>query len=534
LKTPTFTVQEGPVHYLIEGVGHVYAAVDSHLIINGPLHGELVRDTGGNSDLPAHWITQDLSRYIGHRAHLEFSPKGEADFRVLMVVEGGPRPKLPTNGPNQLLQTVAAGKSKSPPATAAACREVVEAVLQAMEQGKVGGDPLARDRAAIANWMVAEGGLGSDPGAKLAAALADHQRERDRMKAAIQPESRLCMAMWDGTGIDENVLIRGNHKTPGSAAHRRLLTALDRGTQKPDSPERGSGRLALARRLAQPDNPLTARVMVNRLWHHLLGRGIVASVDNFGVLGELPTHPELLDHLAVQFTHEGWSIKRLIRTIMLSSTYQQASISNGHGAERAEQVDPQNRLFHRQNMKRLEGEAIRDAVLALSGRLDATMYGPSVPVYLSEFMQGRGRPGTSGPVDGNGRRSIYIAVRRNFLQPLMLAFDTPIPSSTVGRRNVSNVPAQALILMNDPLIVEQSRSWAQKLLARDLSRKRRMVRMYQEAFGREPTSDEVQEASAFLTMQVKEYEASGMAAEERAWADLAHVLINAKEFVFIP
>src|SRR5262249_54545860 len=157
--------------------------------------------------------------------------------------------------------------------------------------------------------------------------------------------------------------------------------------------------------------------------------------------------PELLDYLASDFVKRGWSTKQMIRSLVLSQTYQMSS----HLTD-AESADPDNQLWNRMPIKRLEGEAIRDSLLAVSGRLDRAPFGKSVPIHLTQFMQGRGRPKDSGPLDGNGRRSIYISVRRNFLSPMMLAFDTPNPFSTVGRRTVSNVPAQALILMNDPLV----------------------------------------------------------------------------------
>jgi hypothetical protein len=152
-------------------------------------------------------------------------------------------------------------------------------------------------------------------------------------------------------------------------------------------------------------------------------------------------------------------------------------------------------------------------------------------------MQGRGRPGTSGPLDGNGRRSIYVAVRRNFLPPMMLAFDTPIPFSTVGRRNTSNVPAQALILMNDPFVAEQASVWAKKLLADPSlsTAEARIRRMYLEALSREPTADETAAALAFLDAQAHEYDVAADASriDARVWADLGHVLYNVKEFAFI-
>jgi hypothetical protein len=297
--------------------------------------------------------------------------------------------------------------------------------------------------------------------------------------------------------------------------------------------ERGSGRLRIAEAIVAPGNPLTARVAVNRAWHHLFGRGIVPSVDNFGALGQTPSHPELLDHLASRFVADGWSWKRLLRTLVLSRSYRMSSAPDSKGDE----VDPQNILLHRQNIRRLQGEAIRDAVLRISGRLDPALYGRSVPVHLTPFMQGRGRPGGSGPLDGGGRRSLYVEVRRNFLSPMMIAYDAPIPFSTVGARNTSNVPAQALILMNDPFILEQSRKWAERVIADgDAAAERRIERMYEDALGRPPSADELTSAVEFLDTQGAEYQLDAAAArrDPRVLADFGHVLWNVKEFVYLP
>jgi hypothetical protein len=394
-------------------------------------------------------------------------------------------------------------------------------------------DKHPRDRAKLTNWLIAAGRFNVDPSREMVDIGEEFALARHRISERERVEARVCLAIWDGTGVDENLLIRGNHKTVGLIVPRRLPEAIASGAGlQPAKNAAGSGRLQLARQLVDPANPFTSRVMVNRVWHHLFGRGIVPSVDNFGVLGQPPTHPELLDHLAQQFIKDGWSVKRLIRQIVLSETYQQAS---GAGLEpAAEQVDPPNLLFHRQNLRRLEGETIRDSILAISGRLDRKQFGTSVPVHLTPFMQGRGRPGTSGPVDGAGRRSIYVAVRRNFLSPMMLAFDTPIPLGTVGRRNVSNVPAQALILMNDPFVAEQSRVWAKKLLAdKDASSESRIRRMYLAAFSREPSAEEMAAALLFLDQQAREYGLSAAGDDERVWADLGHVMYNVKEFVVI-
>ena len=258
-----------------------------------------------------------------------------------------------------------------------------------------------------------------------------------------------------------------------------------------------------------------------------MGRGLVPTTDDFGVLGQRPTHPKLLDHLASEFVADGQSIKRMIKRIVLSQTYQMASRPDSKSLA----ADPKNLLWHHRPPKRLEGEAIRDTLLALSGELDKTQEGPSVPVHLTEFMEGRGRPKTSGPLDGGRRRSIYVAVRRNFLSPFMTTFDTPAPFSTMGRRNVSNVPAQALILMNDPFVAGQAKKWAQRALAieedsendsQDRSEKR-ITWMYESAFGRPPTKSELEVSSEFIESST----------DVETWTQFAHALINTKEFIFL-
>jgi hypothetical protein len=315
------------------------------------------------------------------------------------------------------------------------------------------------------------------------------------------------------------------------------------GSARARSIQAGSGRLQWALRLIDAkSNPFVPRVAVNRVWHLLFGRGLVETVDNFGVLGKEPTHPELLDHLAETFVADGWSIKRLIRRIVLTNTWQMASESpsvprpSGSGPN-ASEVDPQNLWLHHAPIHRLEGEAIRDSMLLIAGRLNRQTFGPSVPVHLTPFMQGRGRPGNSGPLDGDGRRSIYTSINRNFLSPMMLAFDTPIPFTTIGRRNVSNVPAQALILMNDPFVLDMAKRWAERTLKEqpEVTPEQRLERLYLDAFTRSPTAAEQAEALAFLQEQAKSYNlpADGWSKHAQVWTDLCHVLFNVKEFVFV-
>jgi cytochrome c553 len=359
-------------------------------------------------------------------------------------------------------------------------------------------------------------------------------RARIRELEAKLPEPTRAPALRDGTGINERVFVRGNHKTPGVEAPRATLEAFG----QPAFTSNGSGRLELARTVTAPTNPLVARVIVNRLWKHHFGEGIVRSPDDFGVQGHAPTHPELLDWLASELVNpqreprneaQPWSLKRMHRLIVLSAAYRQASRSVPEQTATAVTADPQNKLLHRQNVQRLEAEAIRDSILAVSGRLDLKMEGPGVLPYLTDHQVGRGRPGV-GPLDGNGRRSIYLQVRRNFINPMFTAFDYPTPFTAIGRRTVSNVPAQALVMLNNPFVLQQAEQWAKRVLAAPGGAEDRIRAMYATAFGRPPTTDELTAATAFVAEQAKEY---GTPDHPKAWTDLAHVLFNAKEFIYV-
>ncbi|MCB0685896.1 MAG: PSD1 domain-containing protein [Saprospiraceae bacterium] len=332
----------------------------------------------------------------------------------------------------------------------------------------------------------------------------------------------------DGDYIQSAVFIRGDHRnlSEEKVPHRFFTALKDIG---PEFPKEGSGRLALAEAIADPSNPLTARVMVNRVWHHLFGRGIVSTVDNFGLQGTLPSHPELLDHLALWFIKHDWSVKQLIKYIVTSETFRQSTeIEDSLALEK----DPDDHYLHSFPVQRLEAEAIRDAVLACSGRLDHTMYGPSIPLHLTEFLQGRGRPSISGPLDGGGRRSIYQALWRNFLPPFMTTFDMPIPFSTFGDRSETNVPAQSLTLLNDPFIKEQAEVWAKCILGKKNYDSERIASVYNLAFSRDPSPIEMEQAKAFILAQIIKYDGNNMATE-MAWTDFCHSIYNMKEFIYL-
>jgi hypothetical protein len=516
LRTPSFTLTGGKVFYLVRGTGMAYAAVGQHVMIAGPLHGRLVIDfkTGDRFQ----WVVHDLTPYRGQRLHIELTGADGSDFAVALVGQGTAAPPV-VDVPNaRLLRLLEGEAAGSPEQLATGYRQLLLDTVEQLATDRVVGSP---DAARLANWLVQKRGLFMDDSAsqRLAEVAAPVLETQRKVIDQIRRESHLAPALLDGNGVDDQVFIRGSPKALGVPAPRRFLEALAGDT--PLAVAHGSGRLELARQMTDPvRNPLIARVIVNRLWHHLFGRGLVSSVDNFGVLGEKPTHPELLDYLADRFVQDGWSVKKMIRLLVLTRAYQMESKAN----MTADAADPENLLLHRMRLRRLEGEAIRDTMLALSGRLNEKMYGPSVPVHLNAFQEGRGRPG-SGPLDGDGRRSLYLAVRRNFLSSFLLAFDTPIPFSTVGRRTVSNVPAQALILMNDPFVHQQAEMWAKRVLSQPGTASERVERLYVNAFGRLPGGKEKAAALAFV--------GEGKGDDVRAWTDLCHVLFNAKEFIFL-
>jgi hypothetical protein len=527
LYTPSFSLTTGKVYYLVKGNAFVYAAVGSHIMLAGPLHGQLTRNVTAGDRFQ--WIEHDLSPYQGQRVHLEFTPTGKSPFAVAKVVEG----KKPTisasggrspNGANISAEGLSSpkGESYSFESAARAIQQELVDTLDALASDRVVGCAKAGERARWANWAVEHSALlgSTAPAAEEAGAFL---RSQAKIAERIHKESRLCASLIDGSPENEYVFIRGSHKARGETVPRRFLEAL--AGPNPLKSSRGSGRLQLAQQIIDPSrDPFLPRVLVNRVWHHLFGRGIVASTDNFGVLGEKPTHPELLDYLADKFVADGWSIKKLIRRLVLSSTYRMSGISD----PQSDRNDPGDLLLHRMRIRRLEGEAIRDAMLTVSGRLNGRQYGPSVLVHLTAFQQGRGRP-PSGPLDGDGRRSVYLSVRRNFLSPFLLAFDTPSPFSTVGRRTTSNVPAQSLILLNDPFVHQQAQLWAKRVLSQTGSTRERIVGMYESAFARPPSESELASCLQYL----QDYPAANATENPTAWTDLAHVLFNVKEFIFL-
>ena len=510
LRTPTVRLDAGNIEIRARGTGHIIACVDSHRLIAGPLHNETV--VHFNSPDSWTWVRMNLERYVGHGVHFEFVPDESNLIAVSLITQ---------NIDNEKRVTFEQQEKKHVDASARLQQWLDDFIsgVAAKDAGPTTTDAETVQAAALAvKEQVAKWGA-----------------VRSELRKLVRLESSLAMAMIDSSSEDDHVMVRGSSSNPGPIVPRRYLSAIDGNESLPK--ETLSGRLELAQRINDPKNPQALRVIVNRVWHHLMGRGIVPTTDDFGVLGQLPTHPELLDYLADQFVHDGRSIKSMIRRIVLSKSYQMSSEADPAALAK----DPKNLLWHYREPKRLDGESIRDSLLSTSGRLDTKMFGPSVPVHLTAFMDGRGRPGASGPPDGDGRRSIYIAVRRNFLSPFMLTFDSPVPFSTMGRRNMSNVPAQSLILMNDPFVTSQAQLLAAKIIAemplptqkdseidREETQRNRIQHIYELAFSRLPTDQEME-----LLLQYVGNSAVTPDQELSQWTDLAHALINTKEFIFL-
>jgi hypothetical protein len=492
LRSPTFEITHPFLHVRARGRGFVRVIVDGYTMDEyNPLLFGGARQRIDAGDWT--WRAHDLHLYVGHRAHYEIIDDEDGARLAVAEIRFADSAELPPAG-----DAVPAWLDDDASAAVADLARVYGTQVAAA----FGPDPEPAP-VRLANWLLARQLIGpaSD-------ALAEARVEATAVLADLPGPMRV-LAIEDGPGEDEHVALRGDPHSPGALAPRAFVAMLA-GDPTID-PGAGSGRLELARTLLAADNPMPARVMVNRVWHHLLGTGIVPTTDDFGLLGQVPSDPELLDHLAHRFrTEMDWSIKRLVREIVTSRTY------------RARRVP-----------RRLDGEAMRDAILAISGRLDETMYGPSVAIHLSDFMQGRGRPGRSGPADGAGRRSVYLEVRRNFLSPMMQAFDAPVPHSTMGCRVRSNVPAQSLILMNDPFVVAEAKRLAERLHAEHADDAERLEHLYRLALARSPNAGEADALRAFLDEQTRQYGESVEDPRAAAWADACHVVMNLKEFTFI-
>ncbi|MCB1078352.1 MAG: DUF1553 domain-containing protein, partial [Verrucomicrobiae bacterium] len=345
-------------------------------------------------------------------------------------------------------------------------------------------------------------------------------KEKNARLAALdksKPKLPTVMAVDDATApADTPLRIRGMVRSFGESIPRGFLQVTQPAGQPVAEIATGSGRLELANWLASPDNPLTARVMANRLWLHLFGEGIVASPDNFGTTGDAPTHPELLDYLAGRLIESGWSTKTIVREIVLSRAW--AMSSEWEEADPlASRIDPDNRLLHRGHRRKLDAESLRDSLVSFSGSLDRTGGGPALPEdFKSEY----------DPMETSLCRSVYVPVFRNQVDEVLNTFDFANPNFTVGKRSESSIPTQSLFLMNSPFIHQQAELAAKRLLdSPETETASRIDRAYRLVLGRSPTETESRLSAEFVRAEGPD--------RLETWSALMRTLFGCVDFQYL-
>jgi cytochrome c553 len=348
-------------------------------------------------------------------------------------------------------------------------------------------------------------------------------------RLGLPPDLPGAYAVSEGAPHDEPLQQKGDPAKPGPVVPRGFIQALDVDSPPPIPPG-SSGRLQLAEWLTRPDHPLTARVMVNRVWQHHFGRGLVATPSNFGLRGEPPSHPELLDWLASRFVSEGWSIKAMHRLIVTSRAYRLSSDLDSADAA----IDPADRLLWRYPRRRLDAEAIRDAMLAASGRLDPNRPGPHPFPPVDQWGWTQHNPFKA--VYPSDRRSVYLMTQRLQRHPFLGLFDGPDTNNSTDVRARSTVPLQALYLMNDPFVRDQAEGLARRLLDGPAAPEARIARAHELAWGRPPSGDESARALAYLDRYragLREAGCPDDRVEVEAWTSFARVMLTANEFLYV-
>jgi len=373
--------------------------------------------------------------------------------------------------------------------------------------------------------------------------VARLEKELTELRKKAPAATEYAMAVREQKKVeDSKIYLRGEVGKYGDLVPRGYLSAINIAGANPVNREQ-SGRLQLAQWLINPANPLTARVAVNRIWQHVFGEGLVRSVDNFGANGDLPSHPELLDTLAVQFIKQGWSTKKLIRELVLSRVYQLSTRAD----EQTWDLDPENRWLARTTPQRLDAESLRDAILSVSGKLDLNQPDGSL---VSKIGDGEvGRNANLGPLTSPfWHRSVYLPIIRSEVPEMLKVFDFAEPSIVVGRRNVTTVPSQALFLMNSPFVLAQAEALAERVAKQSGSDSQgsngpqgssdqaaRVRFAYQLCFGRSPSVAELAEAQSYLD-QVRSAPATGSTTQTRdqlAWTSFCQALLASAEFRYL-
>jgi hypothetical protein len=395
--------------------------------------------------------------------------------------------------------------------------------LQELEARKQNAEALKAEWAALQKERDASNG-------QLQARLNQLRRDRGNLvKPGLPANLPGAYAVQDGQPVDMYVHLRGEVEQHGPIVKRGVPRFLA-GDQPLAIPAGASGRLQFAQWLTRPEHPLTARVMVNRIWQHHFGKGLVTTPSNFGLHGEAPTHPELLDWLAARFIESGWSIKAMHRLILLSKTYQLASSHDDRNAA----TDPANRWYWRFDRRRLDAEAIRDALLLVSGKLDRTRPGAHPFPPIAKWTWTQHTPFKE--VYPSYHRSVYLMTQRFQRHPYLALFDGPDTNTSTEQRTSSTVPQQALFLMNNPFMVEQAEGLARRVIGVSNDPVRRIDSAHQWAWSRPPQPVEIEKAIRYLTayeQQLAKTNVSGERQELEAWTSFGRILLSANEFVYL-
>jgi hypothetical protein len=377
----------------------------------------------------------------------------------------------------------------------------------------------------------------SDTAKALKKRLAELENQLKEIEKNRQPRPEVMSVADDTSPEDARIHIRGSIRNLGALVPRGFIEVAMR-PGAPSIPPGTSGRLQLARWITSRDHPLTARVMVNRVWHWIYGAGIVRTTDNFGSTGEAPSHPELLDYLSVKFMEDGWNLKRLVKEMVMSRTYRMSSLAPDFNSPRSATgpppsapPDPDNRLLARMNRKRLDAECIRDAMLAAAGTLKRDFGGPGVQTGSINSNDSKVQNLEYGYTFQDTRRSVYTPAFRNVRHPLFEVFDFADINQPVGQRTASTVATQALFLLNSPKVIEQARAAADFVLKTEKTTPARIHAAFERSLQRKPDGAELAQVREFI-----ESSTSGNATEEEmrdVWARFIQTLWATPEFRFL-
>ena len=377
------------------------------------------------------------------------------------------------------------------------------------------------------DWLVRSGAISNR--SQSSPRLADLMARYREIESQLPRPSTFPGLADESEPVSQPVFSRGDFQKPREAVERGYMRML--APEGVSVARTSSGRRELAEVIASPANPLTARVMVNRIWQWIYGAGLVETPDDFGHLGEIPKHPELLDQLADRFMTEGWSVKKLVRELVLTRAFQSA----GRPSESARLLDPENHAFSHYSSRGAEAEVVRDHLLAVAGRLNLQMYGPSVHPYRASADNEKRL--FAGPLDGDGRRSLYIKFQLMEQPAFLRAFNLPGGKVVEGRRGSSHTVEQSLAMLNDPLVLLLADHWANQVMSERVESSAHRIRMmFRRALSREPTEVELRRFVEAVEEfgRVRGQGDAELLSSQEVWREVAHTIFNLQEFRFIP